>query len=115
MTHDLVSAVLYLHKELRLIHRDLKPGNCLVFLPDKGRPILKICDFGLARDKKRDGTTDFTVKGTIGYMAAEVLIEKLNEVDSIDIDSMSKEGPVGIYARTLIFIFFSLKVINFFL
>ena len=55
----------YLHGRTPLvIHRDLKPLNCLLH---EGH--LKLCDFGLASEKSR------TV-GTPHYMAPELLLDK---------------------------------------
>jgi eukaryotic-like serine/threonine-protein kinase len=52
---------------LRLIHRDIKPGNILV-TPDWQA---KVLDFGLARLPSGNVTEPGTVLGTIGYMAPE--------------------------------------------
>ena len=51
---QMLTAVSYLHDELRIVHRDVKPDNVLVQHrpPDeKGKarsPLLKMCDFGLS-------------------------------------------------------------------
>ncbi len=60
-----------------IYHCDLKPGN-IVVTPDH---TVKILDFGLARSSLRehdasridDSTSNFTVRGTLPYMAPEVL------------------------------------------
>jgi polo-like kinase 1 len=47
---QIVSAVEYIHKDIKVIHRDLKLGN--LFLSEKME--IKIGDFGLACSLKHD-------------------------------------------------------------
>jgi serine/threonine protein kinase len=57
--------VKYIHNELGVVHRDLKPGNLLV-----KDGVVKLCDFGSSK-----GPTDVTnsLVGTILYLAPELL------------------------------------------
>mmetsp|Transcript_12655 Transcript_12655/g.38155 ORF Transcript_12655/g.38155 Transcript_12655/m.38155 type:complete len:886 (-) Transcript_12655:954-3611(-) len=58
-------------RALNLVHRDLKPQNLL--LSDTGpEPILKIADFGFARDLQPQGLAE-TLCGSPLYMAPEIL------------------------------------------
>ncbi|XP_072049762.1 uncharacterized protein [Amphiura filiformis] len=59
-------ALQYLHQK-RLLHRDLKASNALLFEND----VLKLSDFGLAREMI-DSETTSTAKGTWRYMAPEI-------------------------------------------
>lgn len=60
--------------KLRIVHRDLKLSNFLL-TDDTDYPTIKICDFGLARQKgSKDTSLMFnTLCGTPMYMAPEVL------------------------------------------
>ncbi|MEJ2195118.1 MAG: protein kinase, partial [Ignavibacteriaceae bacterium] len=52
-----------------IIHRDIKPGN--IIITDKGE--VKIVDFGLATLAGEKITESFSTKGTIAYMAPEII------------------------------------------
>eukprot|EP00871_Galdieria_phlegrea_P000770 jgi/Galph1/1694/GphlegSOOS_G388.1 len=96
---QLISALDYLHRQIRCIHRDIKPGNIL--FGNKGE--VKLCDFGLAtkgfstsgchRCKKH------TFVGTTLYMAPEMLRGEAYDV-KIDIWSLGmtiREALSGIH------------------
>ncbi|XP_072024576.1 uncharacterized protein [Amphiura filiformis] len=59
-------AIQYLHHR-NYLHRDIKPQNCLLFEDN----LLKLCDFGLAREIEESQTTS-SQKGTYRYMAPEI-------------------------------------------
>jgi len=63
----LTSALAYLHTH-RVMHRDLKPQNCL--LGSGG--VVKLCDFGFARELGRHSVMLSSIKGTPLYMAPEM-------------------------------------------
>jgi len=65
VVRQVASALAYAHSQ-RVMHRDVKPENVLIF-PD-GRAVL--ADFGLSRFAKTLGRT-YTEAGTLGYMAPE--------------------------------------------
>jgi serine/threonine-protein kinase len=56
-------------------HRDLKPDNLLIAVDQgTGETIVKVADFGLARvPSTATGPMTYDAKGTIGYIAPEVL------------------------------------------
>ena len=65
---EVILALDYLHKEMNLIYRDLKPEN--VLLTSCGH--IKLTDFGLS--KQTDGKT-YTFAGTPEYLAPEILLD----------------------------------------
>ncbi|KAM5234026.1 serine/threonine-protein kinase Nek10 isoform 5-T9 [Hipposideros larvatus] len=65
---QLCLALRYLHKEKRIVHRDLTPNN--IMLGDKDK--VTITDFGLAKQKQENSKLT-SVVGTILYSCPEVL------------------------------------------
>ncbi|XP_006883487.1 PREDICTED: serine/threonine-protein kinase Nek10 [Elephantulus edwardii] len=65
---QLCLALRYLHKEKRIVHRDLTPNN--IMLGDKDR--VTVTDFGLAKQKQENSKLT-SVVGTILYSCPEVL------------------------------------------
>uniref|UniRef100_A0AAY5ENI5 Protein kinase domain-containing protein n=1 Tax=Electrophorus electricus TaxID=8005 RepID=A0AAY5ENI5_ELEEL len=61
-------ALRYLHKEKRIVHRDLTPGNIMLGERDK----VTITDFGLAKQKEESSKL-MSVVGTILYSCPEIV------------------------------------------
>jgi hypothetical protein len=72
---EIFESVDFLHKQSpSIIHRDLKPTNILITTALNGK-FVKLCDFGLATiHEKEQSHTE--AKGTLKYMAPEVLTRK---------------------------------------
>ncbi len=64
--YQLAEALEYLRKN-KLIHRDIKPGNCLI----DGNMNLKLADFGMAENISEKPVR--TIRGTPNYVAPETL------------------------------------------
>jgi NIMA (never in mitosis gene a)-related kinase len=67
MMRQLASALSYLHDTMRVLHRDIKAANVLV----QPGPIIKLSDFGLAKDLSSSSHAHSYV-GTPYYMSPEV-------------------------------------------
>jgi serine/threonine protein kinase len=63
---QVLDAVSYAHKN-GVIHRDIKPENIMV----TENKVVKILDFGIAKDLQSGQTKTGTGMGTVGYMAPE--------------------------------------------
>ncbi|XP_054156730.1 interferon-induced, double-stranded RNA-activated protein kinase-like [Oppia nitens] len=88
---QLVNCLNYLHTfSAPIIHRDLKPENVLVIenVMVRDQPFLKICDFGYAKLQKFSGQSNTRDKGTVRYMAPEVVHSKYYDIKS-DIYSLA--------------------------
>ncbi len=84
-----------------VVHRDLKPENVIVRDTDE-MTILKVLDFGIAKQTDGQGDTDGTslsgqVMGTLGYMAPEQLAGKTvdHRADIFAVGVMAWEASCG--------------------
>lgn len=75
-TLQIIDAVDYLHKNKRVIHRDLKLGNLFLHSSNdnESQMEIKLGDFGLACQLKSDDDRKITLWGTPNYIAPEVLL-----------------------------------------
>jgi len=78
---QMFSAVAYLHSNL-IIHRDLKPDNFVFSGPDSHNGVLKLIDFGFSK-RCTPGKLMKTCKGTLSYIAPEVLKHQYTQVSDI--------------------------------
>lgn len=67
---QLASALEYVHS-MKVIHRDLKTSNVLLVAQDDAPPLLKVADFGIARQMSRTASLATTVVGTPYYMVSK--------------------------------------------
>lgn len=83
LMYQLLSGVAYLHSQ-NVMHRDIKGANLL--LSDKG--VLKLTDFGLARNTNSTHTNYTNRVVTLWYRAPELLLGTEDYTPSIDMWSV---------------------------
>lgn len=66
ITCELLDILSKIHRE-GIVHRDITPANILI----SGDGVLKLIDFGIARQNKENKKKDTTIMGTVGYAAPE--------------------------------------------
>ena len=72
MMFQMLKGCAYMHRN-GFFHRDIKPENMLVAMDAEERPVVKVADFGLAREiRSRPPYTDYI--STRWYRAPEVLL-----------------------------------------
>jgi polo-like kinase 1 len=89
---QIVKALKYIHSH-KIIHRDLKLGNCFI----NAKLELKLGDFGLAAKLEYEGQKRKTVCGTPNYIAPEILEKKCGHSYEVDVWSL------GVVTYTLLF------------
>jgi serine/threonine protein kinase len=85
-----ISAVHHMHTQSPrpVVHRDIKAGNVLVKIVNK-KPVLKFCDFGLAKAIAHDVTRPLsTMCGTEYYIAPELFASEIKYGKPVDIFSL---------------------------
>jgi eukaryotic-like serine/threonine-protein kinase len=91
LAEQIISAIKYAHDKNKL-HRDISPSNILL-LEDEGMLIVKVCDFGLGKDRE---SLSFHTKssasgyGQILYVAPEQKIQLNKSTNKSDIYSLGK-------------------------
>jgi calcium-dependent protein kinase len=81
--YQIFRALIYCHNTHHLVHRDIKPENIVVFRQNNAGEDLydvKLIDFGISKIfNKLDKNEDGKVKGSLNYIAPEVILNKYDE------------------------------------
>lgn len=100
MALQFCDAVEYLHKN-QIIHRDIKPGNIITY-EENENICMKLCDFGLAKDRKDKKLSKFAFTGgTDDYISPQQLKDSRDTDERDDIFSMGKTFYEMLTGRTL--------------
>lgn len=100
MASQLCNAVEYIHRN-EIIHRDIKPGNILIF-EEKQDLRIKLCDFGLAKDKRDKKLSKFAFSaGTEDYISPQQAKDARDADERDDIYSTGKTFYEMLTGRTL--------------
>jgi eukaryotic-like serine/threonine-protein kinase len=83
--------------ERKLIHRDIKPANIIVCERGGVPDVAKVVDFGLVKDVGKTTNTTQTIKGTVGFIAPEVVTDPELVGPAVDIYAV---GCVAYYLVT---------------
>ena len=67
------AALVYLHEECNVIHRDIKMENILIADP-RNMGTVKLCDFGLSVECTKSSMQDFARCGTLLYTPPEQVL-----------------------------------------
>jgi len=70
LTFCLIEGLSYLHKEMKIIHRDIKPNNVLL---KQSQNLIKICDFGVAGELTESNHAKSAGTGNEKWMSPERL------------------------------------------
>jgi len=80
---DLAAPIEYLHAR-NIVHRDVKPENCLLERYPNGKLQIKLADFGLAMEVTKP---IYQVCGTPTYVAPEILVEGGGQGYGLEVDN----------------------------
>jgi serine/threonine protein kinase len=101
---DLSRGVQHAHQK-GIIHRDLKPSNVLVMETDEGQPLVKVIDFGIAKEalpgQRSYDTTDAVSTGSRPLGTPQYMSPEQGRGD-IDIDIRTDVYSLGILLYELL-------------
>lgn len=99
---QLVNGLDHLH-EIGIVHRDIKPGNIMISINENEKVSIRFIDFGFACIKN-DCSKPFS-KGTLDYMAPEIIHPRFDHQPSVLTFEMSKRADVWSLGMTILELF----------
>lgn len=115
--HQLAGGLKYIH-DMRLIHRDIKPQNVLIWQNTQTKEVLmKWADFGFSKPVTKSGSHSISgpFRGTNNWYAPEILEINMQEENGND-ETAYKRGTVksDVFAEGLVFGYYFLKGLHLF-
>jgi serine/threonine protein kinase len=112
---QLAEGLEYIHQK-KLIHRDIKPQNVLIWVnPITDQVLMKWSGFGLSKEVNERGTYSMSgIRGTYNWLAPETI--KLLEEDEANETEAQQKGTIksDVFAEGLVFGYFLLKGLHLF-
>ena len=104
---QLAEGLEYIHSK-NLTHRDIKPGNVLIYVDPNTRQItMKLADFGLSKSVNERGSYSMNsgVKGTNKWLAPELLLILMKNEETLGRGTVKSD----VFALGLVFVYLLLK------
>jgi serine/threonine-protein kinase/endoribonuclease IRE1 len=112
---QLAEGLEYIHQK-KLIHRDIKPQNVLIWVnPITDQVLMKWSGFGLSKEVNERGTCSISgIKGTYNWLPPEIL--KLLEEEEANETEAQQKGTIksDVFAEGLVFGYFLLEGLHLF-
>jgi len=111
--HQLAGGLKYIH-DMKLIHRDIKPQNVLIWKNTQTEEVLmKWADFGFSKPVTKSGSHSISGpnRGTDNWYAPEILEINMQEEENGNDETAYKRGTIksDVFAEGLVFGYYFLK------
>ena len=94
--YQMADGLHFIHSK-NLAHRDISTSNVLIKLTANGGVVMKIADFGVCKSVSENGSLSMSGnghKGTITFMAPELLKQIMQQTDESDCASNESPGQI---------------------
>jgi len=83
--------------DIGLVHRDIKPANLFLHQTPSGQIVVKVCDFGIAKQLKTDGEESATnLTRTGGMIGSPIFMSPEQAKNAKDVDARTDIWSLGI-------------------
>ncbi|PAA61715.1 hypothetical protein BOX15_Mlig025361g1 [Macrostomum lignano] len=74
LLYNMCDGLAYLREQLKIVHRDIKPGNIMISYDNRRQPVFKLADFGSSRELE-DGADFQSLVGTYEFLHPSIYLE----------------------------------------